>query len=166
LNWMVEGGVGGRSEIEGDLILRCRSVLTKMLLRCWGCCNMVWEDGCWWRREGREFSLLYEGNVIRIKKAVIKQIPKAISLRVGSIANENTRNRTMKNFWVVTRDEGKGPAPYLSKMGKRRFSVVPKLIRCFALICGGLCGISEVSGGGKWQRTRPTYWVVLYMQCT
>jgi hypothetical protein len=54
--------------------------------------------------------------VIGIENAVSKRVPKAVSLRIGSIADENTRNGAMKKFWVVTRDEGKSPASYLSKM--------------------------------------------------
>src|SRR6266849_943836 len=82
-----------------------------------------------------------------IEDVVSRWVSKAISFEVGSITNKETRKRMMKDFWVVTRDKGKGPATNFPKVGKRRNLVVPELIRRFTSIGRRACKVSEISGG-------------------
>ena len=89
--------------------------------------------------------MFYKGYMKGIEDAISRRVPKAISLGVGSITNKETRKRTMKDFWVVIRDKGKGPATNFPEVGKRRNLVVPELIRCFTTIGRRACKVSEVS---------------------
>ncbi len=91
--------------------------------------------------------LFYKGYMEGIEDAVSRWVPKAISLGVGSITNKETRKRTMKDFWVVTRDKGKGLATNFPEVGKRRNFVVLELIRCFTVIGRRACKVSEISSG-------------------
>jgi hypothetical protein len=73
----------------------------------------------------RQVALFDEGDVKGVEDSVSCRVPKAVSLRIGGITDEDTGNRTVKDFGIGCGDKSVSAATDLTEMGKRGKFRVP-----------------------------------------
>ena len=84
----------------------------------------------------------------RVKNAVSSRIPKAISLGIRCITDEDARDRAVVDFRVMCRNEHVSATTDFTEMRERRKFTMPKLIRSFTIIRSSARKVSEVCRSG------------------